>query len=687
MDNFKYFKKLLYVIFIFTWLPTLALASHPKNVRYESAEHIFMGNQVVLKGLPKPTDNKSIKFPLGNGLKLSYGVILAMPDFYGDPNHQVSSENTFQKRKQQFFTLFHSFFNYDVSYFNAFWPIVQKERDEVAAALKVHKSVSKLYKRIIGKQLLTLEWVTHFKFFALAENCFDHFAHDAWLAYQAGHSVAVDMAIVGYDIASGSNTQANAACVNATHHHVCLMNLARKKLALAYEENAYANHFLTDRLASSHVRTPFRALVTTRPIAALGAIAGHFMHNEDGKYGVIVTNSSGEYWMAYGDDSTLKKSLLLDQALTETAFYFKQNKLVIRHAPIEATTAENSRVAYELIHNVTEKILEKLLRESQLSAGIQINHVIPHIQPGLIAQLEKMLAEFSNLISIQKLMEHARNFFSGAMSYLWKTTQTESKLASKFEPEAAPNSKHITVMVAHEAFEYDDLVKEKKLQYLIYRKRDQSKKPWTRIFDPRDIGAQSLNNDIDCGRHVVVMATILARKLSKEFETHAQQLKKRDMTQHSAVAYVQYCTSSGDVTKLLTQLTSDPDDESQIQAESVACVAAKLCFLIEKRNSDCYKFFVEPELTSEQKAAAAELRGFILEGSEIPANFLTMQPSVRESTSLYNCFKMASNATTPSQSSADSSPEKSPTDSNSHYAEQPRDHSTAGQFEVVTSPR
>lgn len=313
--------------YLFTFLvclPLTALATSPQNLRFESAEHIFMGNQVILQGLPKLADNSPIKFTLDNGLQLSYGVILAMPDFYGDPDHQISSENTFEKRKQRFSTVFQSFSHYDTSYFHDFWPIIQKERDDVAAALKAHESVNELYERIIEKQLITLEWVTHLKFFALAENCFDHFDHDAWLAYQAGHAVAVDTAITGYNIVSGKDTQTNTICASATDHSACLMQLATKNLALAYEENAYANHFLTDHMASSHIRTPFRALVTTRPVASLGAIAGNYMHNEDGKYGVIVTNNSGHYWIAYGDeyyfsDQNTSYRMVIQSALQNSA--------------------------------------------------------------------------------------------------------------------------------------------------------------------------------------------------------------------------------------------------------------------------------------------------------------------------------------------------------------------------------
>lgn len=285
-----------------TCVTPCSFAKKPPKLTYESYEHIFMGDQLALKGLPKPLPGKIQKFTLANGLQLSYGDIVAMPDYYGDPNHQVSSDSTFTKRKEWAAHLFNSFSNYDVKYFHAFWPVVQQERERVITALRQHRSVSKMYKATIGKELITLELVTNLKFFALAQNCFDHFGHDAWLAYQAGHSVAIDTAISGYKIKFGEDSQANDQCKNSKNQQTCLDNLALNKLKLAYAQNAYMNHFLTDRLTSSHMRTPFRALVQTRSLPAFGAIAGNFMHNEDGDFGLIVTNSTGKYWMAYGDD-------------------------------------------------------------------------------------------------------------------------------------------------------------------------------------------------------------------------------------------------------------------------------------------------------------------------------------------------------------------------------------------------
>src|SRR3990167_1866460 len=157
-------------------------ASPPSNLGYESGEHIFMGEQITLQGLP------ASKFTLDNGLTLTYGEIISMPDFYGDSDHQISDENTLENQKTRFLKTFNDFENSDVAYFNAFWPVIQDERNQIKAGIAAGESPSAVYKRIIGAELLKLEWVTGFKYFALAEKSFDHFGEDAWTAYQAGHS-------------------------------------------------------------------------------------------------------------------------------------------------------------------------------------------------------------------------------------------------------------------------------------------------------------------------------------------------------------------------------------------------------------------------------------------------------------------------------------------------------------------
>ena len=75
-------------------LPSLSFAASPNNLGYESAEHAFMGDEVILRG------STPHELTLDNGLKMTYGDIVAMPDYYGDPDHQVSSESTYFAQKK-----------------------------------------------------------------------------------------------------------------------------------------------------------------------------------------------------------------------------------------------------------------------------------------------------------------------------------------------------------------------------------------------------------------------------------------------------------------------------------------------------------------------------------------------------------------------------------------------------------
>lgn len=266
------------------------------NLRYQSAEHIFAGDEVTLSGL---TDTK---LTLDNGLQLSYGEIVSMPDFYGDPNHQISSEPTFEQRKQRFEKVFSDFSHYDPHYFNKFWPIVQNERKLIVTGLKKNNDITKIYHQIENEENKGLALATNYRYLTLAITCFDHFNDDAIYAYQAGHAVAIQSALSGYKIKSEQDPITRNFCATQSNYTQCIKDAATHALMLAYEQNAYANHFLSDRFAAGHMRTPYRALFTTRPIPVIGGLSGEIMHNEDNRIGVIVTNSTGQYWVAYGDD-------------------------------------------------------------------------------------------------------------------------------------------------------------------------------------------------------------------------------------------------------------------------------------------------------------------------------------------------------------------------------------------------
>lgn len=272
------------------------------HVTFESAEHIFMGDHVLLTGLHQTDVNHPIDLPLQNGLQLTYGDILAMPDYYGIPNQSISSETTFHAQKDFFKKVFFDFSHSDPAYFTAFWPIIQNERSVIEKALKAHADVATAYAKIVDQENIDLALATHLQYLNLSLTGFDHFNQDAITAYRAGHAVAIHAAKHGFRIQAGFDASTNQFCEMQSNYQQCLHSEAKKQLILAYEENAFACHFLSDRFAAGHLRNPYRALYQTRPIPILGALSGNLMHNEDNRLGVIVTNHSGRYWKAYGDN-------------------------------------------------------------------------------------------------------------------------------------------------------------------------------------------------------------------------------------------------------------------------------------------------------------------------------------------------------------------------------------------------
>lgn len=69
----------------------------------------------------------------------------------------------------------------------------------------------------------------------------------------------------------------------------------------AYAINAFYDHYLTDMFSASHLRVPRRCLHGEGPRSIGDFYTSRLMHDEDGKNGLYVTNSTGAVWKAYGD--------------------------------------------------------------------------------------------------------------------------------------------------------------------------------------------------------------------------------------------------------------------------------------------------------------------------------------------------------------------------------------------------
>ncbi|CAB4019854.1 Hypothetical predicted protein [Paramuricea clavata] len=121
----------------------------------------------------------------------------------------------------------------------------------------------------------------------LAEHNYDHFAPQAKTAYVVGHGYAIERARE-----AGRSEE----------------NLREKLLFEAYSIDGYACHFLTDAFATGHMRTPRAALPMKVTPAVIGHLLCKYMHDEDSKFGIRVTNVRGNTLVAYGGGRLMEEA-------------------------------------------------------------------------------------------------------------------------------------------------------------------------------------------------------------------------------------------------------------------------------------------------------------------------------------------------------------------------------------------
>jgi hypothetical protein len=134
-------------------------------------------------------------------------------------------------------------------------------------------------------QLIALVTGPYGRYMNLAVANMDHFAADAWSAYVAGHTAALERAKALH----GRDPSAHATVT---------------QLRKAYAMNAFADHFLTDVFSSGHSRTPRRALNDRHDTAASeSGYLAKAMHDEDNQKGVLYLSrkDQSDTWLAYGD--------------------------------------------------------------------------------------------------------------------------------------------------------------------------------------------------------------------------------------------------------------------------------------------------------------------------------------------------------------------------------------------------
>ncbi|RFN51771.1 phosphatidylcholine-hydrolyzing phospholipase c [Fusarium flagelliforme] len=196
-------------------------------------------------------------FKLPNGLEVTYGQINGLAgDFYGTAN-PISDSQDLQDQRNRFLRAW-------------FWLAQDTTRNPAEA----ETILGTLSTEVDMMQTLTITRPGECpSYLDLAKINWDHFGQDARTAYNACHSVALQVA------ASGD-------------------------LTLAYAMNAFGDHFLQCSFASGHMRTPRRKLHDTTGAADLRA---KFMHDEDNAIGLSVRSPIGREWHTFVDKRLLDK--------------------------------------------------------------------------------------------------------------------------------------------------------------------------------------------------------------------------------------------------------------------------------------------------------------------------------------------------------------------------------------------
>ncbi|MBS0359240.1 MAG: hypothetical protein JSS53_08230, partial [Proteobacteria bacterium] len=199
--------------------------------------------------------------------KLSYAQIVALAgDYFGVPEKPISESSQESERQIRFKEHFNQLAKNEnlaslVSWI--FW-IAKWIPDRLNA-----QTIA--YTKLLGKSYSQL----------LATN-FDHFAPFSWDAYQAGHQLALELAI------------------DARNQYDKNKSGGRALLAAAYLVDGYASHFLSDSFSSGHLRVP-RASMAKIGGLILGGMSVNDMHEADGEDGLIVCTPGNEQWFARGD--------------------------------------------------------------------------------------------------------------------------------------------------------------------------------------------------------------------------------------------------------------------------------------------------------------------------------------------------------------------------------------------------
>lgn len=256
---------------------------------FAGSEHKAIGDTVKIK-FPGQIAQAHYMMCLNNGVHASYGDLVSMGDFFGVPTAPISKGLTDAEREQRFQDAFATVADDKKlgDQVRAIRTVLLEEEAAVQKAVKEGKLPSQAYADIaedVNRKYNCITgggcgvgtwWLTPGRHLKLEKTNYDHFGQDAWMAYQAGHRAAMRTAVKAKTTGD--------------------LNLLNR----AYAMNAFACHFLSDRYASGHVRTPRYELAQHVTPAVVGSLLAKYMHDED-SLGLHVRNAYGQHWLAVGD--------------------------------------------------------------------------------------------------------------------------------------------------------------------------------------------------------------------------------------------------------------------------------------------------------------------------------------------------------------------------------------------------
>jgi len=282
------------LLFVFAFLVS-ATSIHALNISpsYTSSEHVLLGNKVTLYFSSTDPGQKGAIIHLANGLSLTYGEILSLPDFYEIVGSPIALAKNNIERNARFLAAFQSFAKdpNGVAEVRKIMDIIYDEMKMVDEGMKQGLTPEEIYKAIghdndrkyncvTGGGCSSYTWLLFpGRYLKLAMQDYDHFGQNAWISYVTGHRLAIEQAVLAHQ--TGDISQ----------------------LETAYAINAFACHFLSDRFAAGHIRTPRQEAAEHVTPSTVGSLVVNFMHEEENASSLHVHNRNGDHWLAYGDKS------------------------------------------------------------------------------------------------------------------------------------------------------------------------------------------------------------------------------------------------------------------------------------------------------------------------------------------------------------------------------------------------